>query len=106
MDTFFGRSWDQWIHEYSQSHQHPANQFCHKLGIPAIALSLIVAPFSLLLPGLFYWCLGLFILGWILQFVGHVFERKWPEFFRDWRFLFVGLRWWWSKVRPGRSNTG
>jgi hypothetical protein len=25
-----------------------------------------------------------------------------PEFFHDWRFLLVGLRWWFAKVR-GRA---
>jgi uncharacterized membrane protein YGL010W len=42
--------------------------------------------------------LGLFVIGWILQFVGHYFEGKPPEFFKDWRFLFVGLRWWFKKI--------
>jgi hypothetical protein len=37
------------------------------------------------------------------QFVGHAFEGKPPEFFRDWRFLFVGLRWWVAKMR-GRAG--
>jgi hypothetical protein len=32
------------------------------------------------------------------QFVGHAFERKPPEFLKDWRFLFVGLRWWLAKL--------
>jgi uncharacterized membrane protein YGL010W len=41
----------------------------------------------------------LFAAGWILQFVGHYFEGKPPEFFHDWRFLFVGLRWWAAKMR-------
>ena len=45
---------------------------------------------------------GLFLLGWIFQFVGHAFEGKPPEFFKDWRFLFVGLRWWLAKV-SGRA---
>ena len=40
----------------------------------------------------------MFAAGWILQFVGHAFERKLPEFFREWRFLFVGLRWWFVKM--------
>ena len=44
----------------------------------------------------------LFLLGWILQFVGHAFEGKEPEFLHDWRFLFVGVRWWWAKIR-GRA---
>jgi hypothetical protein len=28
----------------------------------------------------------------IVQLVGHAIEGKPPELFRDWRFLFVGLR--------------
>jgi hypothetical protein len=38
---------------------------------------------------------------------GHGFEGKPPEFLKDWRFLFVGLRWWVAKLRgrvpPGRA---
>ena len=39
-----------------------------------------------------------FVVGWIFQFIGHAFEGKPPEFFQDWRFLFVGLRWWFAKI--------
>jgi hypothetical protein len=35
--------------------------------------------------------------------VAPAFEGKPPEFFHDWRFLFVGLRWWMAKVR-GRPS--
>ena len=42
--------------------------------------------------------LGVFLLGWILQFIGHYFEGEPPEFFKDWRFLFVGLGWWLAKI--------
>jgi uncharacterized membrane protein YGL010W len=41
----------------------------------------------------------LFVVGWAFQFIGHGFEGKPPEFLRDWRFLFVGLRWWYAKIR-------
>jgi hypothetical protein len=34
-----------------------------------------------------------------LQFIGHAFEHKAPEFFHDWRFLLVGVRWWVAKMR-------
>jgi len=44
----------------------------------------------------------LFVVGWVFQFVGHAFEGKSAEFLRDWRFLFVGLRWWLAKFR-GRA---
>ncbi|MCH7475048.1 MAG: DUF962 domain-containing protein [Gemmatimonadetes bacterium] len=43
--------------------------------------------------------MALFVIGWILQFVGHFVEGKPPEFLQDWRFLFVGLRWWYAKIR-------
>ena len=42
---------------------------------------------------------ALFVIGWIFQFAGHYAEGKPPEFFHDWRFLFVGLRWWFAKIR-------
>ena len=42
--------------------------------------------------------LALFVIGWILQFIGHYYEGKPPEFFKDYRFLFVGLRWWFKKI--------
>ncbi len=35
-----GRSWDEWIARYGQSHRHPVNRFCHTVGIPLIVLSL------------------------------------------------------------------
>lgn len=99
---FFGKSWSQWISEYSKSHEHPANRFCHTLGIPLIALSFPVGAVSFFVEELWIAAVGKFVVGWVLQFVGHAFEGKPPEFFRDWRFLFVGLRWWWAKV-TGRA---
>jgi uncharacterized membrane protein YGL010W len=95
------RTWDDWIAEYSLSHQHPKNRFCHSIGIPMIALSIVLAPF-LVVAG--YWLVPvlLFGVGWVFQFVGHAYERKPPEFMKDWRFLFVGLRWWLAKIQ-GRA---
>lgn len=40
-------------------------------------------------------CLGLFVLMWVLQFVGHKVEGKSPSFFEDVSFLLVGPAWWW-----------
>ena len=91
-----------WVARYARSHQHPANRFCHTIGIPMILLSLALGLAALLVDGLWRVALGLFIAGWVLQFIGHVFERKPPEFFSDWRFLFVGVRWWIEKLR-GRA---
>lgn len=41
-------------------------------------------------------CLGLFVVMWILQFVGHKIEGKKPSFFDDLRFLLIGPAWWWG----------
>src|ERR1700719_758965 len=93
-----GRSNEQWIAQYGSSHQHPVNRVCHTLGIPTILLSV-----PLFIVGIFYhrlwlYALALFLVGWIFQFIGHAFEGKPPEFFHDWRFLLVGVRWWWAKI--------
>ena len=92
------RSWDSWIRQYSNSHQHPVNRACHTVGIPMIALGLLVTPLILWHTRFWMLAVGLFVVGWIFQFIGHAFEGKPPEFFQDWRFLFVGLRWWFTKI--------
>ena len=88
-----------WVGEYSEAHRHPVNRLCHSLGIPMIAVSLALALGGFYYHPLWIYALVLFVVGWVLQFVGHWFEGKPPEFFRDPRFLFVGLRWWFAKLR-------
>jgi uncharacterized membrane protein YGL010W len=97
-----GRTSEEWIAQYASSHQHPVNRFCHTFGIPLIVISLLLFVASIFVREILLYAVALFIFGWTLQFVGHIFEGKRPEFFHDWRFLFVGLRWWWAKVR-GRA---
>jgi uncharacterized membrane protein YGL010W len=97
-----GRSWESWIAQYAESHQHPLNRLTHTFGIPMILVSL-----PIFLAGIVWhrllWVAGvLFLVGWGLQFIGHAFEGKPPEFFKDWRFLLVGSRWWVAKMR-GRA---
>ena len=102
-----GKPMDEWIEQYSHSHQHRVNQLCHTVGIPLIALSLplfvlAAAPLLVdipLIPTSFWKVpVGMFVGGWVLQFIGHAVEQEPPEFFKDWRFLFVGLRWWFRKI--------
>ena len=97
-----GRPWEEWIAQYGRSHEHPVNRLCHTIGIPLIVISLLVGLVALAVPGLWWIAAALFVSGSILQFVGHAFEGKPPEFSHDWRFLFVGLRWWVAKMR-GRA---
>lgn len=89
---------DDWIARYEQSHRHPVNRLCHLVGIPMIVLSLLLALVALFVGGLWPLVIVLFVAGWAFQFIGHAFERKPPEFFSDWRFLLVGLRWWGYKI--------
>ena len=93
------RSWESWIAQYAESHQHPLNRLTHTFGIP-----MIMAALPMMLAGIFWHAVlwfgvALFGLGWALQFLGHAIEGKPPEFLRDWRFLLVGSRWWLAKVR-------
>ena len=93
------RTWEDWVAQYSESHQHPVNRVCHTVGIPAIAAAVALAPVALVKPRFWRVPAALFAGGWALQFIGHAFEGKPPEFFKDYRFLFVGLRWWTVKMQ-------
>jgi uncharacterized membrane protein YGL010W len=99
MALMSSRSWSEWLARYAESHQNPTNRFCHTIGIPLVAASVALAPSLLFVPQLWPVALCLFVIGWIFQLVGHHCEGKPPEFTKDWRFLFVGLRWWLAKVR-------
>lgn len=101
-DMLGGHTSEQWIAKYERSHQHPVNRVCHTFGIPTILMSLAMFAAGFLLRWLWWPALALFVLGWMLQFIGHAFEGKPPEFFHDWRFLFVGVRWWWARMN-GKS---
>lgn len=72
---------------YKAKHQHPMNRLCHSIGIPMIVLSLPLFFFK------WQWALALFIVGWILQFVGHAIEGNQPAFFRNPIYLLVGPLW-------------
>lgn len=78
------------------------HRLCHTFGIPMIAASIPLFVAAISVEGLWLVPMGLFMVGWILQFVGHYYEGKPPEFFRDWRFLLVGLPWWLANTR-GRA---
>jgi len=98
MALFSEKSWDEWVEEYGQSHQHPINRRCHTIGIPLVVISLLSVPLALLSVFPWFAVIGPFVVGWVFQFVGHYFEKKPPEFFKDWRFLLVGTRWWVRKT--------
>lgn len=94
-----GKTSQEWVAQYALSHQHPVNRLCHTIGIPLIAVSIVLLLAAPFVTNLWWVAVALFVIGWVLQFIGHGFEGKPPEFFRDWRFLLVGLRWWAAKMR-------
>src|SRR5262245_57117646 len=97
---------DEWVRRYEESHQHPVNRLCHTIGIPLIVVSIPLFLLLVLGPRIWPIPVSLFVVGWLLQFAGHWFEGKPPEFFRDWRFLFVGLRWWTARfISEGKKQT-
>jgi uncharacterized membrane protein YGL010W len=44
-------------------------------------------------PAMWQICLGIFVLAWIGQFIGHKIEGKKPSFFDDLKFLLIGPIW-------------
>ena len=78
---------ESFIESYKAKHQHPLNRLTHSVGIPMIVVSL---------PLFFWdwrWALALFVVGWVLQFVGHAIEGNMPAFFRNPVYLLVGPLW-------------
>jgi uncharacterized membrane protein YGL010W len=75
------------LSNYKAKHQHPLNRLSHSIGIPMIVVSLPLFFFS------WRWALVLFVIGWILQFVGHAIEGNQPAFFKHPVYLLVGPLW-------------
>lgn len=79
-------SLEKLLEQYGAAHKDPRNKLFHKLGIPMITISIV----ALLLTQGAAWAWWVFGVGWLFQFVGHAFERTWPEFMKNPIFLFVG----------------
>ena len=75
------------LENYKAKHKHPLNRLCHSIGIPMIVTSLPLFFFN------WRWALTLFVLGWILQFIGHAIEGNQPAFFKNPVYLLIGPLW-------------
>jgi len=75
------------ITNYKSKHQHPLNRLSHSIGIPLIVFAVPVFFFN------WRWALAMFVVGWILQFVGHAIEGNQPAFFKNPIYLLVGPLW-------------
>ncbi len=72
---------------YQAEHTKLGTKLTHVVGIPLIVLSLPV------MVGRWPVGLAMFVLGWILQFIGHRIEGNKPAFFSDPLYLLVGVVW-------------
>jgi hypothetical protein len=57
------------LHNWMLRHQHPFNFWIHMIGIP-----MAVVGVALLFVTDWYWGVGAFVLGYLLQFIGHCVE--------------------------------
>lgn len=79
----------------------PAMLFYWRLSAPIAAVMLLVTGVCLLahewlssqLAAVWWFYIGLFVVLWILQFVGHHIEGKRPSFLKDVQFLLIGPAW-------------
>ncbi len=58
-----------------------------------IGIALILAYKSSMSLPLWQFAIGVFVVAWIFQFVGHKIEGKKPSFFKDVQFLLIGPAW-------------
>ena len=86
---------ETFLENYKAKHQHPLNRLMHSIGIPLIVISV---PLFFLT---WHWAVGLFIVGWIFQFMGHAIEGNQPAFFKNPMYLLVGP--WWLARRAATA---
>ena len=69
-----------------------------KLGLGLLAYNLLMIWITIWVMAVSPWplwqlALAVFVLAWIGQFIGHIFEGKSPSFFKDLQFLLIGPAW-------------
>ncbi len=68
-------------------------QLSTSLALGMFAFSVVMLAIAALLPNLVWWAVGIFVVAWIGQFIGHHIEGKKPSFFKDLQFLLIGPAW-------------
>ena len=64
-----------------------------RLALVMLILALFMLWLLSLMPQVFWPCVGIFVVAWIGQFIGHHVEGKKPSFFQDLQFLMIGPVW-------------
>lgn len=68
-------------------------QLSATLALGMLAVMALMLAIAAMLPNLLWWAIGLFVVAWIGQFIGHHIEGKKPSFFKDLQFLLIGPAW-------------
>jgi uncharacterized membrane protein YGL010W len=68
-------------------------QLSKSLAVGMLAMTVVMLAIAAVLPNLVWWAVGLFVVAWIGQFIGHHIEGKKPSFFKDLQFLLIGPAW-------------
>jgi uncharacterized membrane protein YGL010W len=78
----------RYLEQYDHEHSNARNKALHGVGIPILFASVIL--FVML-----RWKLGaaLFVIGWVLLFLGHRIEGNKPAFFQGPMYFLVGPLW-------------
>ena len=84
--------YDNFLEDYKANHTNPINQATHLVGIPLIICSIPLFFFHTKIA------LMMFVLGWVLQIIGHIFEGKPPSFLKNPTFLVIGPLWLLRKI--------
>jgi hypothetical protein len=100
-----GKPHDVLMAEFQAAHRNTTNRRFHAIGIPLLVSSAAVWCLAVVWPGWWSLALVMTVSGLACQFIGHAIEGNRPEVFRDWRFIVIGLEWWWLYVR-GRIAPG
>lgn len=61
----------QFLRNYMERHQHPGNQLFHLVGLP---VTFVLPVVWLIQQQPWWWALSAFVVGYVLQFVGHAIE--------------------------------
>lgn len=84
------------LNNWLERHRHPFNFWIHLIGIP-----MAVAGVILLFIVDWYWGVGAFILGYVLQYIGHLVEGN---DLGEWAGIKRLLGWPYVGIAPGREK--
>lgn len=95
----FSDRWQRAIDHYDATHQNKVNRTLHTIGIPMIlggTIGLLAAP-RYTPP---WWVAnGSYATGWILNFIGHAFEKNEPAFTTDPLSFIAGPVWDYVRIK-------